>query len=65
MSPFLEPENFFLIGPFFEILIYSGLLKDFAINILLRLSEKELIVEIEAGRTINEIIFRKAMAKCD
>lgn len=32
-------------------------------NVLLRLSEKELVAEIEAGRNINEIIFRKRMTK--
>lgn len=65
MNPFLQSENFFLMGPFFEILIYPGLFKGFQINVLLGLSEKELIAEIQAGRNINEIIFRNRMAKYD
>lgn len=32
-------------------------------NVLLEPSEKELIVEMETGRNINEIIFSKEMAK--
>lgn len=36
---------------------------DFWMNVLLKPSEKELIVEMEAGRNINEIIFSKEMAK--
>lgn len=33
------------------------------VNVLLGLSEKELITETEAGRSVNEIIFGRGMAK--